>query len=93
MINMEKREVESMEVMNLENQQVIHKRFGKGIVGEFLYFQSIIMHGKKENFCLTFPKKRNIITFKRVADQRKSSFATRFLFLYTMHLKVCSLSA
>lgn len=22
----------------------------------------------KENFCLTFPQKRNIITFKRVAD-------------------------
>ena len=50
MINMEKREVESMEVMNLENQQVVHKRFGKDIVGEFLHFQSIIIHGKKKIF-------------------------------------------
>ena len=92
MINMEKREVKSMEVMNLENQQVVHKRFGKGIVGEFLHFQPIIIHGKKGNFCLIFPQKRNIITFKRVADQRKSSFAARF-YIYIMHLRVCSLSA
>ena len=32
----------------IENQQVVHKRFGKGIVGEFLHFQSIIIHGKNK---------------------------------------------
>ena len=39
------------------------------------------------DFCLTFLKIANIIAFERVANQRKSSFVTRFLF-YTC-LKKC----
>ena len=37
---------------------------------------------KKRIFCLTFLKKRNIIAFERVANQRKSSFAA--LLYYTV---------
>ena len=32
----------------------------------------------QENFCLTFSKKKNIMTSERVAKLRKSSFAARF---------------
>ena len=32
----------------------------------------------QENFCLTFSKKKNIMTFERVAKLRKSSFAALF---------------
>ena len=41
---------------------------------------SIGINRKKNvrNFCLTFPKKKNIITSERVAKLRKSSFAARF---------------
>ena len=35
---------------------------------------------KSKNFCLTFKKKTNIITFERVANERKSSFAARFFY-------------
>ena len=46
-----------------------------------LSFYSIFIRKKGKiarKFCLTFFNMRNIIGIERVADQRKSSFATRF---------------
>ena len=38
------------------------------------------------DFCLTFLKIANIIAFERVANQRKSSFVTRFFVHLLSHI-------
>ena len=40
----------------------------------------------QENFCLTFSKKKNIMTSERVAKLRKSSFAARFFAVWEITL-------
>ena len=54
------------------------------IISKYIYISNRFLHTKVLD--LTFPKKINIIITKRVANQRKSSFAARFLF-YIMPLK------
>ena len=40
----------------------------------------VIWYSFITNFHFTFKKKTNIITFERVANERKSSFAARFFY-------------